>query len=286
MPKDSFKHQQSLQIPRSIIFMGKLLQIFSTDWATRFAQKLFVTPIKFKTPKREIEMLKKSVIQPHFVAEIKKEITTYTYGEGAKKALLIHGWNGRGTQMVTLANALLKQGYTCYSFDAPGHGSSRKTTSNMTEFIASALYMQEKFGPFDVVIGHSLGGMSTLNAMTRGLTPNKAILIGSGDVVEDIIDDFVRQLELKPIVAKKMKHRFEDQFQQTMASYCVHLAAKSIHVPVFVIHDEHDLDVPVSAAHSIHQNLEFGSLLITKKLGHRKILGTKEVIQAIVQFVN
>lgn len=285
MQNGSFKHQQSLKIPKSIVFTGKFLQLLSSDWATLFAQKIFITPIKFKTPKREIEMLKTAIKENVYIPAINKSIVTYKYGNGDKKALIIHGWNGRGTQLVTIANRLKKEGFTIVSFDAPGHGFSPKNNSNMTEFIEIALFLQKEYGEFDVVIGHSLGGMSTINAIRRGLKAEKAVIIGSGDVVEDIIDDFVKQLHLKSIIASKMKVRFENQFQQSMDSFCVHKSASQLTIPILVIHDEQDLDVPVLAAHSIYKHLKNGELMITQNLGHRKILGSKNVINRINDFI-
>jgi esterase/lipase len=42
----------------------------------------------------------------------------YQYGQSDKKVLLVHGWSGRGTQLVKIADALLKSGYSTISFDA------------------------------------------------------------------------------------------------------------------------------------------------------------------------
>lgn len=278
------KHQQSLEIPQYIKFIGQSLQLFSSNWATSFALKLFTTPLKFKTPKRELEMDQNSSQRNVLIPKLGKEIVAYHYGSSSKKALLIHGWNGRGTQMVTLANMLLEAGYSTISFDAPGHGKAPKNNSNMTEFIESSLVLEKKYGPFDLVVGHSLGGMTTINALKRGLHAKKAVIIGSGDVVQDIIDDFVKQLQLKPEIAQKMKCRFEKHFDQTMESYCVNTAAAELDLPILVIHDEDDKDVPVSAAYNIAKNLKKGELMITKKLGHRKVLGDKKVIQRIKNF--
>ena len=55
-------------------------------------------------------------------------------------------------------------------------------------------------------------------------------------------------------------------------------------IPVFVIHDKQDKDVPVHCASHIHENLPNGKLLITDGLGHRKILGDTQVIKQIVDF--
>ena len=56
-------------------------------------------------------------------------------------------------------------------------------------------------------------------------------------------------------------------------------------IPVLVIHDKTDGDVPVSCAYKIRQNLEKGSLLITSELGHTKILRNQEVIKKSINFI-
>lgn len=283
------KQKQSLEIPKSIIATGKFIQFFSEKWATKFAQNLFITPLKFTPPKREKEMLDKSVVTRITVVELDKDIFVYQYGNNKnanKKALLIHGWNGRGTQLITIANMLMRQGYDIVSFDAPGHGKSPKTKTNLREFIISTFEVEKQFGPFDLVIGHSLGGMTTINALKAGLKTKKAVIIGSGDVVEDVIDEFVHQIELKPIISTRIKERFEKQFNEKMSEYCVHAAAQRVDVPVLIIHDTHDGDVDVKAAYAIAKTTKDNQLMITEGLGHRKILGDKKVIEKIKNFVS
>lgn len=285
---EKHKQKQSLEIPKGLIITGKVLQFLSKNWAAKYAQNLFVTPIKFKSPKREKEMLDKSIITRITVPALKKDIYVYQYGtnkKANKKALLIHGWNGRGTQLITIANMLMRQGFDIVSFDAPGHGKSPKTKTNMTEFIAAAFEVEKQFGPFDLVIGHSLGGMTTINALKDGLKAKKAVIIGSGDVVQDIIEDFTSQLQLNPVIATKLKERFEKQFNRTMESYCVHTAVEDLSIPLLIMHDEDDVDVPVKAAYQIKKHSKDADLMITQGLGHRKILGDKKVIEKIKDFI-
>jgi pimeloyl-ACP methyl ester carboxylesterase len=70
-----------------------------------------------------------------------------------------------------------------------------------------------------------------------------------------------------------------------MESYSAYLAAQSITIPVMVIHDEEDNEVPVWASKNIFRNLKNGELLITNNLGHRKILGNQEVIEKTINFI-
>lgn len=262
-----------------------MLQFFSIKWTTLYLSKLFTTPIKHKIPKRELQMDRNSIQTKIYVPEIKKDIVVYQLGAGEKKILLAHGWSGRGTQLVKFADALVEKGYSTVSFDAPAHGKSPGNTTVMTDFIASIAEVDRKFGPFDAAVGHSLGGMSLLNAVKSGLKINRLVTIGSGDKVKDILIDFVAKLELKPEFSAHLQQHFEKKYNTKMESYSAYLAAQSITIPVLVIHDEEDNEVPVWASKNIFGNLKNGELLITNNLGHRKILGNQEVIEKTINFI-
>jgi pimeloyl-ACP methyl ester carboxylesterase len=278
--------KQSLQIPRAITGTAKLLQAISPKLATLFAAKLFTTPLKHRIPKRELDMEHNSRQQKLWIPKISKEINVYHYGESSRKVLLVHGWSGRGTQLVKFADELILNGFSIISFDAPAHGKSGSKTTLMPEFIASILEIEKQFGPFEFAIGHSLGGMSILNAIKEGLQIKRAVIIGSGDIIQDILDDFVLKMELKPEIASRMKTHFEKKYGVKMESYSASLAAQSVEIPVLIIHDENDDEISVNAAHNIYRNLRNGELFITQKLGHRKILGDKSVIAKTMDFIN
>lgn len=285
MSKNKEIQAQTLKIPKIILITAKFLEVISTKLVIKFAAKLFTTPIKHKIPKREFHMDKKSVQEKVFVPSINKEIVVYHYGKSEKKILLVHGWSGRGTQLVKIADELLNLGYSTISFDAPAHGKSKGNSSIMVEFIASILELEKQFGPFEFAIGHSLGGMSILNAIREKLKVRKVVIIGSGDIIQDIIDDFIKKLELNPEIGIKLREHFEKKYGVEMNYYSASNAAKEVLIPVLIIHDENDVDVNVKAAYNIKENLNISELMITKNLGHRKILGNTEVIKRIVEFI-
>ena len=277
---------QSLQIPKPILITAKFLEVISPKLAMLFAAKLFVRPIKHKIPKREIHMVQKSSQSKLFVPSLKKNIVVYNYGESDKKILLVHGWSGRGTQLVKIADEMLKLGYSTISFDAPAHGKSDGKTTIMTEFIASIIEIEKQFGPFEFAIGHSLGGMSILNAIKQNLIVKKAIIIGSGDIIQDVIDDFIQKLQLKPKIGLLLKNHFEKKYNEPMENYSASFSAKSVTIPVLIIHDKDDDDVALKAAHNIHKHLKNSTIMITEGLGHRKILGDTKVIESIKEFIS
>lgn len=285
MSKSKNKVKKNLEIPQVILLTAKILQAISSKLTVLFAAKLFTTPIKHKIPKREYLMDQNSTQNTVFIPSIQKEIVLYLYGNSTKKVLLVHGWSGRGTQLVKIADEMLKLGYMTLSFDAPAHGKSKGNSSIMTEFIASILEIDKQYGPFEFAIGHSLGGMSVLNAIKQNLQVKKAVIIGSGDIIQDIIDDFIGKLKLKPEYGVKLKDHFEAKFGGKMNDYSAYKAAEKTEIPVLIVHDKDDDDVSVKAAYHIQKHLKNSEIMITEDLGHRKILGDDTVIQKIIEFI-
>jgi pimeloyl-ACP methyl ester carboxylesterase len=70
-----------------------------------------------------------------------------------------------------------------------------------------------------------------------------------------------------------------------MDDFSAYKAAQKIEIPVLVIHDKDDPEVPVKAGIHIHQQLKNGTLYLTEGLGHRKILGNQNVIKKILEFI-
>ncbi|MBF4490904.1 alpha/beta hydrolase [Flavobacterium sp. JLP] len=285
MTKKTTNPTQSLKIPQFIILSSRICTFISTKLGTKYAGRLFTTPIKHKVPKRELDMDHKSIQKTVYVPSINKSIITYEYGKSERKILLVHGWSGRGTQLFKIADELLKIGYSTISFDAPAHGKSKGKTTIMSEFIASILEIEKQFGAFEIAIGHSLGGMSVLNAIKDGFQVKKAVIIGSGDIVQDILEEFIAKLGLKKKMSEHLRDLFEDKYKVKMDDFSAYKAAQKIKIPVLVIHDNDDPEVPVKAGIHIYQHLMEGTLFLTDGLGHRKILGNQNVIKKILDFI-
>lgn len=285
MTKNNGKPNQTLKIPRIIRIAAKFLSFISPKLAVAFAARLFTTPIKHRLPKRELEMDRESRQESGGIPALRKEVVVYHYGVADKKILLVHGWSGRGTQLVKFADALLAVGYSTISFDAPAHGKSNGSTTLLPEFIETILELERQFGPFQSAIGHSLGGIALLNAVRRGLNIGKLTIIGTADIIADITDDFIQKLGLEPKYSGLLRSHFERKYQISMDHFSAWHSAKEVRIPVLVLHDANDEEVPVQCAYHIYQHLPNAELVITEHLGHRKILGDKNVILKTIDFL-
>lgn len=278
---------QVLLTPQYILTTGKILTAISPTLASRFAARLFLTPHKYKLPKREKEMDKGSIQENILIPSIRREIVIYRYGnpKASKKILFVHGWSGRGTQMSHLASAMAAKGYQVISFDAPAHGKAPGKISMMPFFIEAVHHLEKTEGPFHAAVGHSLGGMSLLKAVKDGFAINKLVIIGTANSITHITREFARNMQLSEKVARKMKSYFDRKFGQDMDEYSGALSAEKVAIPTLVVHDKMDVDVHISSAYDINTKLKNGELYITQDLGHRKILGDEEVINKITTFI-
>ena len=275
----------SLSIPKPVLYLSKTLQATSNYLTLKFAKKLFTTPYKFPTPKREKQLYNSAKKEYFSVKAINKKIEILTYGYSKKKVLLVHGWAGRGTQFYLLADKLLEQGYMVVTFDGPAHGKSEGKTTLMPEFLETIKEVDQKYGPFDSAIGHSFGGFCLYNAVGTDLNVNKLVTIGASDTVSEVIRNFVKNLGLKPKIGTRLKKVFDKEFETDIDLHSSHLMAKQINIPTLVVHDTLDGDVCVSNAVNIRQNLQKGTLYITNGLGHTKILRNATVASKIVNFI-
>jgi len=275
----------SLIIPKPVSYFAKILELISSRFASFFGIRLFITPVNFPIPKREQYMLKSAQKKRLHIPEIKKEIEILSYGYSKKKVLLVHGWSGRSTQLFAFADKLLENGYMVISFDGPAHGKSTGKTTMMPEFLKTIQKINTTFGPFEAAIGHSFGATSLYNAAATFLDIKTFIAIGSGDRISDIISNFVKNLYLNEKSAKKIQLGLEKKWMIHVDDFSSSTVAKKIKIPVLVVHDIIDGDVPVSCAYRIRQNLEKGSLLITNGLGHTKILRNNEIVHKSIKFI-
>ena len=285
MSKKQKNQPGGMKIPRIIILTGKLLQAVSTDLATWYVRFLFQKPIKHKTPEHEKIWESKAQISYIAVPEIDKTIAVYQWGNGDKTALLVHGWSGRATQMYKIIEKLLQSGYKVISIDGPAHGKSTGNKTMMPEFIKAIEKVFEIYGPFDVAIGHSMGGIALLNVQTHRPLFKKLVIIGAPDSIYDIFHNFVKKLELKPVVAEKLIDMFEKITGKSIYEFHGSYACKNIEEPVLIIHDENDKEVSVKDAINNYNHLKNGKLLKTKGLGHSRILKDNAVTDEIIKFL-
>ena len=283
--KKKKKVKQGMVIPLWLKQSLRLIEGISPELGMRVAAHIFSKPLKFKLPEKERKALADCHQAWVTVPDINENIMCFEWKNKGEKVLLTHGWSGRGTQLYSIAESLHKKGYHVISFDAPAHGKSTGKITNMLQWSAAIKTLYNHYGEFNIYVGHSLGSMAILKHCEQLSDVKKIITIGSGDLMCTIFDDFIMSVGLTPKTSERMKTYFEDKYKIKINEYDASHVVRQQQTPTLIIHDEDDHDIDVSCAKNIHKQHPNATLMITKGLGHRRILSDEKVIHKIISFI-
>jgi pimeloyl-ACP methyl ester carboxylesterase len=209
----------------------------------------------------------------------------WSWGEGPI-VLLVHGWNGRSTQLGSLISPLVARGYRVVAFDALGHGDSDGTQSSLPEFANCIRQVADELGEIYAIVAHSLGGAATMFALAYGLKAERAVFISPPADPREFLKVFGAALGINDDVRARVKHRLERRLGVPMEEMLAQAIAPRMQIPLMVIHDRDDKEVPFSVGRSIACQWPDAELTVTEGLGHQRILGDPSVTDAAVRFVD
>lgn len=264
------------------VFIGTLSKPFPA-LAARMALRLFATPVRI--PRPESERVWYDLSKKYF---LKSGIAAFEWGEPQNPlVMLIHGWNGRGTQIASFALPLVEIGFRVVALDGPGHGiSPGKMTdpSHFAKFIEDSQHELDERGAH-AVIAHSFGGGCTVLAASRSLKTKKIVLIASPAFYERVVHFFAKSL--------KLSERAEAVFVEFVTKIAglhprelnIGAIGSKLNIPAMVVHDVNDNAVNFLSATAITEAWPYSVLLRTEGLGHRRILKDPAVIQSVTKFI-
>ena len=283
--KKNRKQRPVVRVPTLIRFVVWLSQLISSALATKVALYLFFRPQRFKTPYREHKMRDAAEQIKFSASSIEKEIQVYRLKGEKQKVLLLHGWSGRGTQLFSFADELQKENCEVIAFDMPAHGQSPGKKTNVLELTNCIMDLNQKFGPFDAAIAHSMSGFALLRAIKDGLPLQSAAIIGSGDSIKGVFYRFSQQLHFSDKISEKMISAVENKFGIKLEKYSSRMNIKDIDIPLLIVHDKDDKEAPYQCSTSLHDLARNSHLKLTSGLGHHRILRDPKTVQHIVQFL-
>lgn len=262
-------------------FLEKVIPVL----AFKLAFNLFFTPIKYKTPDRELPVLQKA---NKFDTSINgKRTQFYSWGnEEGPVIVLVHGWMGRASQFFKLIDALVVQNYHVVSFDGPAHGASAGRQTNLNEFAKAIKYIANKYGPISFAIGHSFGGITILNAIKDGLKIDHVGFIATPSIAGDIIKDFEKKINGSPATGLNFRKEILKRYGITFESLAASELIKLISIQsLLLVHDANDRDVPISHAKLMEELFPQAATIYTEGLGHTRILRNDSVISQITNHI-
>ncbi len=251
--------------------------------AARVAERLFTRPPHHPVRESEEDFL---VSGARFSVPLDgHKLACWSWGDGPV-VLVMHGWGSRAGRFRHFVPALRQLGFRVVALDGPGHGRTGGTSASLPQFAAAVTAVADAVGPVRAFIGHSLGGAAILFAMSRSVPPAPAALIAPPSDPAIYWRRFVRHLHVPPSVRRRLQHRLQERFGLEWSDLDLLPAAARLQVPLLVIHDEGDDDVPADNGRGLAAAAPRGRLVLTSGLGHRAIMRDPDVVRMVVEFID
>jgi dienelactone hydrolase len=252
----------------------------SPTLAGRAGARLFLTPPRRRATAREEAALADA--EPFALRHRGRALRGWSMGAGPA-VLLVHGWGGRSGQLAALARALAAEGCTAVGFDAPAHGASGGRTTSMVGIADAAAAVARRVGA-RAAIGHSVGGAAVAFAASRGLELAAAALVAPPRTPWAFVDELAGELRLSRAVRAALDDRLVRRIGLPHDAVDVARCAPASPPPVLVVHDAGDADVPLAAGEDVARAWR-ARLVVTRGLGHRRLLRDDAVVTEVVGFV-
>ncbi|HEY0254561.1 MAG TPA: alpha/beta fold hydrolase [Kofleriaceae bacterium] len=257
----------------------------SDDLGASLAERMFVTPRSFARPERERGYL--ATARPFSVdvslrspgKRARTQLAAWRWGFGPA-VLLVHGWEGRGTQLGAFVQPLVEAGFSVVAFDAPAHGDSPGQRTYLTDLADSIGDVAAAVGPLHAIIAHSFG---CAGVMLSRVHADRLIFVAPNALVEDSPARFAKFLGLDGGEQAALEARL---VAHTGVPFEMLALDKLVgDAPLLILHDADDREVPLGQGTRLAATWPGGARLVTTHaLGHRRILRDPAVLAAAVSF--
>jgi len=262
----------------------RLLSRTAPNVASRVAADLFMKPRRHRTPERERHLLKDA--QPFDVRLGETTIVkAWRWGAGAKIVLLVHGWEGRGSQLAPFVAPLIGAGYSVVTFDAPGHGASTGSRSSLPHFTWALRGVADATAAPHAIIAHSLGCAATTLALRDGFDVKRLVYLAPPLNPADYTNQFGEILGLDDRTIRGLQLRIEERFLRKWSDYSLAETARVMTAPLLIIHDRDDTETLWAGGAALAETWPGAQMITTEGLGHRRILREPSVIDAVTKFI-
>jgi pimeloyl-ACP methyl ester carboxylesterase len=265
--------------------------VLSEDLGVRLAERLFTSPRRHRRPDRERAVLASgrpfsldvALHSPRARGGLHR-LTAWRWGYGPT-VLLVHGWEGRGSQLGEFVEPLVRAGLSVVAFDAPGHGDSPGHRLFLTELADCVVGVARAVGPLHAIVAHSFGAAAVLLAHHRGgVDAARNVMIAPNVLIDDAVARFVHAVALDDRDRESLELQLARDNGVASAALEVDQRVGQRDAALLIVHDRLDREVPFAHGERLAEVWRQAHLHATSGLGHRRILRDEEVIAEVVEF--
>ncbi len=266
--------------------------VVSEDLGTSLAERLFTSPRRHRRPDRERSVLASgwrfsidvALRAPHWRGQHRR-VAAWRWGHGPC-VLLVHGWEGRGSQLGAFVEPLVRAGLSVVAFDAPGHGDSPGRRLYLSDLADCVVEVARAIGPLHAIIAHSYGAAAVLLAHHRGaIDATRNVMIAPNVLINDSVARFARAIALEDRDRAALESQLASHSGVALEALQLDQLVGQRDAALLVVHDRSDREVPFAHGQQLANAWRNAALLATDGLGHRRVLRDDQVIQETLAFV-
>jgi len=282
MPHQKNTNGRSLRFDALRLSFRTLSRV-SPSLAAAAGARIFLRTRRHESPPRERALLDQAVAE-----RLDTPVGTlplWTWGTEGPPVLLVHGWEGRGSQLAPFAPALVEAGFRVVAYDAPGHGGASGSSSSLVAMAHALEAVAGHVGPAAGLIAHSAGAVTATYALSRGLAVKRLVYVAPGAGVLDYSHQFARMLGIGEETRLRLQQRIERIIGVPWEEIEPVMIAESMDAPLLLISDRNDREAPLHLVEDLARAWPGAALTVTERLGHRRILRNREVVREASAFL-
>lgn len=227
------------------------------------------------------------VAQREYLPVGTQRIAVYHWGERRHPtALLAHGWESHAGRWRKIGPALVEAGYRVVALDAPAHGRSSGWHFNMIRYADGLRVLLEREAPVHLMIGHSVGGASSIWAMGQvepARRPKRAVIMASFASLAHVMENGRRLIGAEPALLAAMDDFIVRLSGRRIAEYdLTRVVASLTDIEALLLHDRHDRVTHFSESERLCAAWPGARLIATEGLGHG--LTAPQAVSVVVNF--
>jgi hypothetical protein len=267
--------------------------VVSDDLGSSLAERLFTSPRRHPRPERERQAL--AIGRPFEVEVVlraprwrgaRTRVAAWRWGLGPT-ALLVHGWEGRGSQLGAFVEPLVAAGMSVVAFDAPAHGDSpgsRLFLADLADVIADVTAAIE---PLHATISHSFGAAAILVAHARaGIDAPRHVMIAPNVLIDEAVHRFATLVALDDDERAGLERALAAHNGFSIDELQLEQLVGTPDSDLLVFHDRDDREVAFRHGERLAAQWPGARLIAPDGLGHRRILRDDAVIGEAVAFAS
>lgn len=203
----------------------------------------------------------------------------------APTVLLVHGWESRAGAWHVLGPRLVEAGYGVVAFDAPAHGASTGSVTEVRGMGQAVVAVARRCGQIDAVIAHSLGSPASLYAFAAGLRVRASVHLAGPSSLLRALDRGAALARLGEAGGRALRERFMLATGYAPAEMELARLADGLRHPALLLHDPDDGEVPYADSAALAAAWPHARLAPAAGVGHRRILDDEGVATRAVAFL-